>query len=346
MRRMFALLLALGMVLALCACGESAPAQSEAAHQVEEQIYALGEIDLGSKDAIEAAEAAYAALSAAEKAEVRNQAILQAARMVYDGLAATQAAADAEAARLAAVQPFVGTWVLECPVYSAEPFELREDGSYRQGNYSAAWTCDPDAGKLVIDGVDWIAFQEDGFTKLRVDAEDYSYAYVLQQDLEAARELKYVSVELTNENLYDWLGDPIPVGYQVDEWGNRDNTLMYFYPWLWRAQGLVRMYGPEDDVTIELVGDWGGHSTWNGLWNLNLGAPWRLSGNAKGTLWLIRESYVTENTVVDLYGNGYYCRTLKLSGGESYVDPYVLFWHISVEGDYADVVEFYNDHKF
>ena len=344
MRRMFALLLALVMVLALCACGESAPAQPEAAHQVEEQIYALGEIDLGSKDAIEAAEAAYAALSAAEKAEVRNQAILQAARMVYDGLAATQAAADAEAARLAAVQPFVGTWVVECPVYSADPFELREDGSYRQGNYSAAWTCDPDAGTLAIDGVDWVAFQEDGFLKLRVDAEDYSYAYVLQQDLEAARGLKYVSVELTSENLHDWLGDPIPVGYPIDEWGNRYNYLLYFYPWLGRAQDLVRMYGPEDDVTIELVDVPGNHFSWVGLGLEDTSV--RQTGNAKGTLWLIRESYVTENTVVELFGDGYYYRTLKLSGGESYVDPYVLFWHISVEGDYADVVEFYNDHKF
>ena len=38
MRRIFALLLALGMVLALCACGETATAVPSAAQQVEEQI--------------------------------------------------------------------------------------------------------------------------------------------------------------------------------------------------------------------------------------------------------------------------------------------------------------------
>jgi hypothetical protein len=250
MRRWIALLLALGMLLSLCACGgteEAKPVEQpeetpSPAALVEQQIDALGVIGLDSKDAIEAAEAAWAALSPAEQAEVHNYAVLQAARLVYDDAAAKQAAADAEAARLAAMEPFVGTWVKEWPdemnYNYVESFSLNSDGSYLNGSYSGEWSLDPSNDQLIIDGTTWIVFQEDGFTKIRMDDGSYSYAFVLEQDLEQAREKKYVVADITIDNVRSYFGDAVFVGDLYNNFGEIYEK-GYIRPSLLYPQGLV-----------------------------------------------------------------------------------------------------------
>lgn len=80
MKKILFLVLTLSLCLALCACGSNV-------NNLKEQIEALnGNITLDSGPFIEAAEAAYDALSDAEKQEVTNYAVLVSARSQFDEL--------------------------------------------------------------------------------------------------------------------------------------------------------------------------------------------------------------------------------------------------------------------
>lgn len=79
MKRIIAMLLAVVMCLTLCACGKS-----KAATECENLINAIGDVSIDSKDAIEAAEKAYAALTSDEKDSISASAvILHDARTAY-----------------------------------------------------------------------------------------------------------------------------------------------------------------------------------------------------------------------------------------------------------------------
>lgn len=62
MKKVLSIILVLAICLSLCACGKS-----QAAKECEELITAIGEVSIDSKDAIEAAERAYSALTTDEK---------------------------------------------------------------------------------------------------------------------------------------------------------------------------------------------------------------------------------------------------------------------------------------
>lgn len=75
----------------------------------------IGEVTLASGDAIAAAEAAYAALDAAQQAKVDNYATLTAARTTYDALVAAKERADRIAAVEAAIDAIGEVFYLEDP---------------------------------------------------------------------------------------------------------------------------------------------------------------------------------------------------------------------------------------
>lgn len=82
MKRLWFLMLALAMVLALSACGKS-----EAAQGVDDQIAAIGEVTLDSGDAIAQAESALAGLTEEERRQVDGAGALADARTAYEALA-------------------------------------------------------------------------------------------------------------------------------------------------------------------------------------------------------------------------------------------------------------------
>ena len=92
MKRLLAILLALSMVLALCACGSQAPAEPpepekpEDVKNVERLIAAIGEVSLEREKYITDAEGAYAELLEADKELVENAGELFAARERYNAL--------------------------------------------------------------------------------------------------------------------------------------------------------------------------------------------------------------------------------------------------------------------
>lgn len=71
MKRVISLALVVALCLFLCACGKS-----QAAKECEELIAAIGEVSIDSKDAIEAAERAYSALTADEKDSISQSAVI------------------------------------------------------------------------------------------------------------------------------------------------------------------------------------------------------------------------------------------------------------------------------
>lgn len=91
MKRVISLALVVALCLSLCACGKS-----QSAKECEELIAAIGEVSVDSKDAIEAAERAYSALtekekdSIAESAAIMNDAIgayyIEACKLIFSTL--------------------------------------------------------------------------------------------------------------------------------------------------------------------------------------------------------------------------------------------------------------------
>lgn len=73
MKKLLALLLALSMMLILCACG----GKSEAAQAVDDAITAIGDFSLGKEEDIRAARELYDALSDSDKEDVENLALLE-----------------------------------------------------------------------------------------------------------------------------------------------------------------------------------------------------------------------------------------------------------------------------
>ena len=87
----------------LRANADKAELDQAAANEVMAKINAIGAVTLDSKTAIEAAEAAYAALTPDQKALVTNYDVLTVARATYNQLAADKAAADAVIAQIDAI---------------------------------------------------------------------------------------------------------------------------------------------------------------------------------------------------------------------------------------------------
>lgn len=81
MKKAIALVLAMVISLSLCACGKS-----QAVQDVEALISAIGEVSLDSKEVIDAAQQAYDALSAEEKAQVENLSLLLDGQNAYQEL--------------------------------------------------------------------------------------------------------------------------------------------------------------------------------------------------------------------------------------------------------------------
>ncbi len=364
MKRFLALLLVLAVVLALCACGESADnpepteateeSASPAARQLEEQIYALGEISLDSKDAIEAAEAAYEALSAVEKEQVRNIAILQAARFSYDCLLQQQAAEEDKTALLAGREAFAGTWVPECPVRSyreftlfADTLTLDEDGTFKTDYRTGNWSYNAEDNMLEIGETRWFIFEEDGFTKIRVDSHLNSHAYVRDQDLEAAREKKYVEVELTPDNLREYIGDPISLGYEfgMDKFNEFDQSIFhYFFPSPAYERGLVLI--GESGVRVEVISEKGEYFFVTPGAIQRSASPLRFTGRAQGTLYFVRDSYVEQNHLGHSSMDTYNCiRYLVFTDGETF-DKAFYDEELILTGGYVDQIDMYENNKY
>lgn len=331
------------------------------AQLVTGMIDAIGTVTLDSEGAVKAAEEAYAALNDNGKALVANTDVLTAARETYDQL---YEEAQFEAFRLS----FVGEWVNEVSMHypnaledtncmpreftavfpdgdsstkTADGFSLEEDGTFYIRFQMGTWTLSEDVSTIMLTvencdvGVDTMTLnivEEDGFTKLvGTILNNQPFAYVLEEDYEAAFSAKYAAVELTDENLKDYIGDPVcfenvmnrQIGYVVDAYffpsQAYDNGLVYLgcnycdVDYVWQEGGQPRQSGSVFPVY------------WYTIASANITGV-GLGSSASGTMFYVKADHVAENYVNE---NGY--RTLVLTNGvelvfDGYGDFYDNFW--------------------
>lgn len=326
MRKVLSLLLALIMCLSLCACGKS-----EAVKNVEVLIAAIGEVTLDSEAAIVAAETAYNALTDEEKAKVENIAMLTEAREVLD---------------VAVFDDFrnslVTEWVTEL---KADRFlTLSADGSVTLidpwSKFTGTWELSPDMAVIhfTLDGLTFDAdlIPENGFIQLSALAV-LGQNFVRREDYQAAFEQKFVAVELSEENVKDYLGDAVFIGNALDEWGEEyKDSPCYMLTSMVYDDGLVYV-GCSDDFAVELVVDTIDRGE---TYTVGATVPFdytnnycggvhksvSISGRAKGTMYFVKPEYVANNYYEDMW------TYVELTNGTLYTTGFIP----NVNFNYAD----------
>lgn len=414
MKRLFAALLVLVMVLSLCAC------KSEEAKNVEALIDAIGNVSLDCESDLIAAENAYNALNEEDKASIENYDVLVAARNSFDviyvdtlidaigdvtldseaAISAAEAAyaalsdenkaqvtnastlTDARTAYEAAVHheevrlSIVGTWVNEAKgdnVYGAiledtdrysnhfeyldtdglnqsgpaNNFQFLEDGSIAiQDEPVGIWELSEDASTVSISPNGDVAepsvlsiIDEGGFTKLVGSLFGSNpFGYVRIEEYEAAFAEKFVVATLTSDNVRDYIGEPVALGSATDPDGTQRNCHMF--PSQVYDDGLVYLgcscyvqcTGTHNgkaitiDNTFPVIGGWSDNVATTGI-----------GSTARGEMYYIKAEYVAENFIDE---EGY--RTLVLTNGvtirfDGYVHYLDVFWSY-VNANYEDYI--------
>lgn len=327
MKRFLSGVLTLLLLLTLAGCGKSAEVK-----ELEARIDAIGEVTLDSADAIRAAEEAYQALSAEDRAKVDNYAALTAARKALE---TAQAEYEAEQYRLS----FTGTWVPEFTGrgWDPEAITLAEDGTYtgEQGSVGS-WSLSEDGEKIQMDRMNFPIFEEDGHTKLLLGGGLSGITYVRESEAEDCRAAKYVAVDLSQTDLHTVFGEPVLLGHMTDEWDEPvEDEFTYYTPSLYYQEGLV-LVGFSDDFALELkyYGEYSERETdtqtqpFDVAWGWETWYPQALGDRARGTLYFVRDSYVAENYVDGPFD----ARTVVLQDGESFECGY--WWH--TEAPYSE----------
>lgn len=135
MKKFICILLTAALVLCLGGCGKS-----EAVKGVETAIAGLGEITADSLQSIEIAEAAYAALSQEDKADVENYALLLEARAAYE-----------KAVEEAFLAKVLGQWK---NVNDGDTYTLEADGKGTHDDVTISYTVDVEKGSVsIVEGV-------------------------------------------------------------------------------------------------------------------------------------------------------------------------------------------------
>ena len=294
MKRALALSLAAVMLLALAGCGvsqevkdvqdqiaaigevtvdsEQAIAAAEAAYEAlpaEEQekvknadvltaareslvmafIDAIGEVTVDSEQAVTAAEAAYEALPAERRANIANADVLTAARVSLDN--------EKFKASLA------GQW-MEMGSFGETPYlTVGEDGVTREGS-----------GTFPLEDVDAAAKTaafDAQLTKITLALDDSREYPVLTatvalngrtvtlmraEDWRAWGEENLTAVEITADNLSEYIGEQTYLADALDEWGDSNGFCICYLPSLAYDKGLVYV-GCSEDFALKVVDEWG-----------------------------------------------------------------------------------------
>ena len=198
MKKIAALLLVLSMCFTLTACGDS-----EERKATRELITAIGEVSLGSEDAIIAAENAYSALTEEDKAKVENYADLTAAREKFEILG------------------FVGEWT-DIYGYGQYTVTLKEDGTFTASDgFSGEFTLTENGinlgGILELDRID-----HNGKVRLVNDCDGYRSEYVRAEDAATSEH------EINSENWQEYFDFSIEVAARKNGFDEIEQ-LEYFF---------------------------------------------------------------------------------------------------------------------
>jgi len=300
---------------------------------VADQIDAIGEVTVESESAITAAEEAYSSLTEEEKAKVENYAALTAAYIALD-----EAIKVAEETALR--EPYAGEWLSE--IEGSTYITLHADGTAVRMGETLSWALNEDGTSILVDdGSTFTIIEEDSFTKIVLNDSDY---FVLSTDYRMAFDKKFtMKVELTSENVRDYLGDPVLVGYQLDNWGEpKDENSYCFYYLSSNIYDEGWVYADcSGDFAIDIVYNTGFTMTledgpFDGIYNEGRYlCPTQIGNRVRGTLYYIRKECVAKNYMIGGTGSDVTTR-LELKSGKVYETSYTPFSDNGVSFDYQD----------
>ena len=325
MKKVAVLLLCLVICLSLCGCQKT-----EAVKNVESLIDGIGQVTLESVEAVAEAEAAYEALTDKEKESVGNYEVL---------ISAGEALEEVQQQHFEELRRrVIGEWKDETGLVE-ENLNFTEDGRFQVGSvaYGDTWELSEDGNDVYVNG--WCSYtviEENGITKL-VNNRPFSFPYdgvlyVRPQDYEAAHNEKYVTVELTKENISEYMGEATFIGYELDDFGEeKTDTSCYAFPSLVHDQGLIYL-GAKDAAIEVLLRDKDYHDysfSWTlsepfGSWGvLGYVSDWEEIvglGRAQGEIVFVKEEYVSHiNWTVSPYNGDIKSRNISLKNGTSFL---------------------------
>lgn len=313
MKKLFCLLLALAVCLGLTACGKS-----EAVKNAESLIAQISEDPLENREAVEAAEKAWEALTEKEQGKVENAEILLNARE------------ELEQERAETLQWLEGDWInlyslLNGYMYNeAEPtlnteVALSVNGDNAVYNEKEVnWRC-TDGGILLGNMSNVVKPVQKGDITVLVTEGAETLSYIKQEDADKL----FVQVELTSDNISDYM-EIINVPCKVmDNFGEvlgegesywfaskvYDDGLIYFDSHELHIEYFREYYPgrePSRTETTQLYGGPNGYSSTNGQINWTTADKLTL-GRVTGTVCYVRAEYaqmVLENDMrsVEVFG--------------------------------------------
>lgn len=194
-------------------------------------------------------------------------------------------------------------------------FVLRNDGTYQSDTMEpGTWNLSAGAEerKLYMQyGGNFRILVDDGVTLLSEDKKLFAKA----SECDAYFDKHFVKVDITPENIREYIGDPVEIGYTVDEWGEPRDTSVFAARSIAIGNGLV-LLGWSEDFKYEII-----ENAPYGIETYTYDEPYpvitcflgncsySIGDRAMGTLTFVRSDYVRENTFSDSR------RTVELSNG-------------------------------
>lgn len=328
MKRIVAFLLITLLAMALMGCGqkpETPPPTAVPAPETATAAPAAVTVDPAAPAGdIDAARAAYAALSEADK------------QLLFAEITADQEAK--EAAWLATVQPSLyGEWNMELGTpgdvsHYAYKLVLNEDMTYEYGRQRGTWKIDEEGQIALVNGEDGVIyflitiFEEDGFVKLRCEGE---FCYVRHEDYKAAIDKKYVAVRFSD--LGQYIGPLQYVGTVAPGVWDGPTGDCYIFDSLAYDMGLVYVGTGElfeMEMTVQLPDGYSYTGKLYAPFEMQfLDAPYTASDifGMRAPVYFVREEYVEEVVFVD--GN----REVHLTCGSVFFDSASFAWELFPE---------------
>ena len=173
----------------------------------------------------------------------------------------------------------------------------------------------------------------------------YAYTYYIkEQDYQTYFDSHFVKVEITGDNIGDYLGDFVKIGYLTDDWGEiEEKGPVYRFVSRPYEDGLVFLSAKDFKMEVNYRRS-GEEYTWDYdtpydcivLWdNFLLESEFVSFGRAKGTLLFARADYVADNLIDPKTDT----RLVRLKDGQVFQNFFSLF-------DYSKSTVDYEDNKF
>lgn len=214
---------------------------------------------------------------------------------------------ESSLAEVEKIREWSGEWV--DVLHSANHFILNEDGTYQSDSIEPGrWELQGE--KLFLEkGGSYTILNDDGSPLLYRD----NALLVKASDYDAYFNEHFVKIEITPENIREYIGVPVAIGFSVNEWGDVGDTPVFAAKSIAFDNGLV-LVGWSEDFKYEIIENSLYDSITNTydepypviytIWDQ---VSYDIGNRAMGTLIFVRSDYVMNNyfsenqRIVELY---------------------------------------------